>query len=232
MRASHDSASHSLRRDVHRTEMKLLVLAVCGAALGACSASSSATTPDASTPSAPEPSATPYPTRDAGWRPRRGDQPGQTIPNLALRGYAARSTTLSTVSFDTFYDPKGTDHDLVVFVVGGRWEPVSATLLRDLDQSPIARVSVVGILVHGSAAGAPATEADLDPWLPGRSRIAALVDPGGAAGFGGAFDLAALPAAVMVDARTMEIVEAATGATDRAAIEREAAAVRARPPAP
>lgn len=216
--------------------MKLFVLAWCVAALGACSASSPATTPDASTPDAATPdapaSATPYPTKDSGWRARRGDQPGQTIPNLALRGYAARSTTLSTVSFDTFYDPSGADHDLVVFVVGGRWEPVSATLLRDLDEQPIARVLVVGVLVHGSAAGAAATEADLDAWLPGRKRIAALVDPSGAAGFGRAIDLAALPAALMVDARTMEIVVAATGAPDRAAIEREAAAVRARPPAP
>ncbi|MBX3189646.1 MAG: hypothetical protein KF819_21650 [Labilithrix sp.] len=172
-----------------------------------------------------------YPTENLGWQPRIGARRGQIIPDLSLRGYAPGSRTMQPVSIDVVYDPDGARHDLAVFVVGGLWEGLSAQMLDELEAAPPPRVAIVGVLVHGTPAGTPSTDADLDRWRSTRGASWALLDPAGVAGFARAFDLAALPAVIMVDARTMEIVFAGTGALDRAAIEREAGAVRARSPA-
>lgn len=173
----------------------------------------------------------PYPTKNLGFGARSGETPGAVLPDVALVGYRPGADTTGEVALADVFDPEGRTHDLVAVMLCASWNEPSNALMASLGQKSPSRVALLAVLGESGSAGNPATLESLTTWRPKvPATVHNLLDPGWSTLVG--LRATSVPYVVLLDARTMEIVNVQAGApADPAAtFESVREAVRARAP--
>lgn len=180
--------------------------------------------------SAPDtnPDGVPYPTDNIGTAERKGSKPGNHIANFKFLGYPGADTSqgLQPISLAQFYDPSGSRFRVIHVQASGVWctacqaeTEVVVPMKAELEAKKA--VWLVS-LAEGPTPGTPSTQKDLDRWIAEfKSPYTHWLDPGNK-NLGPFYDRTALPWNANIDARTMEILTAGTGAvTSKAGIHDE-----------
>lgn len=171
--------------------------------------------------SAPDtnPDGHPYPTDNIGTLPRKGGNPGNRIANFKFLGYpdANVEAGLQPVSLAQFYDPTGERYKLIHIQAAGVWctfcQKETQVVVPLKDQLAAKKVVWLVSLAEGGTPGTPSKQKDLDRWIAQfKSPFTHMLDPGNK-NLGPFYNAAALPWNASIDARTMEILSAGTGAT-------------------
>jgi hypothetical protein len=208
-----------------RNAVWVLVLSASFAVEGCSSASKASGGLDAPTP---EPSATDgagdvnpygvaYPTGDVGIQARSGDRAGNRIKNYRFAGYANsdKSAGLGSVSLANYYDPEGRNHKIIHLIASSVWcgpcnqetQAVVAATARLEGKG----VVFVQALIDGPTQGTAATQKDLDGWIARYGMgFTTMLDPD-VKNLGQFFRAAAVPWNAIIDARSMEILQAEVG---------------------
>ncbi|HVH42928.1 MAG TPA: hypothetical protein VM925_11315 [Labilithrix sp.] len=170
--------------------------------------------------SAPDanPEGIPYPADNIGTLSRKGTKPGNRIANFKFVGYpsANKDGGLQPISLAQFYDPTGTKYRIIHIQASGVWctacqaeTKVVVPMKAELEAKKA--VWLVS-LAEGPTPGVPSTQKDLDGWIKKfASPYTHWLDPGNQ-NLGPFYDRTALPWNANIDARTMEILTAGTGA--------------------
>lgn len=169
-----------------------------------------------------------YPTQNIGTVPRSGTKPGNRIANYKFLGYpdANPANGLQPMSLAQFYDPEGKQYKLIHIQASGVWcvycqkeTEVVVPMKPKLDQRKV--VWLVS-LAEGPSQGTPSKQKDLDGWIAEfKSPYPHVLDPANK-NLGVFYDAAALPWNANINAKTMEILQAGTGAhTTEGAITEE-----------
>lgn len=165
------------------------------------------------------PDGVPYPTDNLGGRPRRTSARGERIPNFAFQGYrdGDRSGGLETISLSEYYDPAQKRHKVLHLLAAATWCAICSSELEAAvsAKEPLAAEGVVffEVIVSGAAPGKGPSLAEVDEWV---SRHKANFSVGidvrarrlGTVGV----DPAAMPHDILIDTRTMEILDSSVGA--------------------
>ena len=159
-----------------------------------------------------------YPTANLGTQPRSGSKPGNRINNYKFLGYPDGNPAngLQPMSLAQFFDPEGRQYKLLHIQASGVWcvycqkeTEVVTPLAPKLKEKQV--VWVVS-LAEGPTQGKPSTQKDLDGWIAEyKSPFPHFLDPGNK-NLGVFYDAAALPWNANINAKTMEILTAGTGA--------------------
>jgi hypothetical protein len=171
-----------------------------------------ATAPDAN------PDGVAYPTENIGTSPRNGDKAGNVIANYKFLGYpdANPANGLQPMSLAQFFDPEGKTYKLIHIQASGVWcvycqkeTEVVVPLKAQFDERKV--VWLVS-MAEGPSQGTPSKQKDLDGWISEfKSPFPHVLDPGNK-NLGVFYDAAALPWNANINAKTMEILQAGTGA--------------------
>ncbi|MBX3207441.1 MAG: hypothetical protein KF764_20505 [Labilithrix sp.] len=164
------------------------------------------------------PDGIPYPTDNIGTVERKGTKAGNRIANFKFLGYpnANKEGGLQPISLAQFFDPSGTKYKIVHIQASGVWcgacqaeTRVVVPMKADLEAK--GAVWLVS-LAEGATPGVPSKQADLDRWIKNfDSPYTHWLDPGNK-NLGPFYDRTALPWNANIDATTMEILTAGTGA--------------------
>lgn len=159
-----------------------------------------------------------YPTQNVGTVPRSPSKPGNRIANYKFLGYpdANPANGLQPMSLAQFYDPEGKQYKLIHIQASGVWcvycrkeTEVVVPMKPKLDQRKV--VWLVS-LAEGPSQGTPSKPGDLDKWIAEfKSPYPHVLDPANK-NLGVFYDAAALPWNANINAKTMEILQAGTGA--------------------
>lgn len=174
------------------------------------------------------PEGVPYPKDNIGTMERKGTKPGNRIANFKFMGYpnGDKSGGLQPLSLAQFFDPSGKKYRILHIQASGVWcsacqaeTEVVVPMKADLEAKKA--VWVVS-LAEGPTPGSPSKQKDLDGWIAEfKSPYTHFLDPNNA-NLGPFYDRTALPWNANIDARTMEILTAGTGAvTSKAGILEE-----------
>lgn len=164
------------------------------------------------------PDGAPYPTDHLGGNERRGGVRGDRIPNFTFKGYrSGRGGGLEDISLAEFYDPEQKRHKILHLQVAATWCAICSSVLSATLTvvEPLAERGVVffEVIVSGTTPGAGPSLAEVDAWV---DRHASTLPTGidvaarrlGALGVNGAV----MPHDIVIDTRTMEILDSSTGA--------------------
>lgn len=171
------------------------------------------------------PEGVPYPNNNLGTNARLGTKAGNRINNYKFYGYpdANPANGLQPMSLAQFFDPEAKRFKLIHIQASGVWcvfcqkeTEVVVPLKAKFDEMKV--VWLVS-MAEGSAQGTPSKQKDLDGWIAEfKSPYPHVLDPGNK-NLGVFYDAAALPWNANINAKTMEILQAGTGAhTTEAAI--------------
>ncbi len=161
-----------------------------------------------------------YPTTDLGARARNGDTPGQRIPNFSFQGYpnSDRSQGLQIVSLADYYDPGQARHKLMYLVAAVCWCPhcqaetraivANSSALRDKG------VVVVQTLMEGADPDRPLSLVDVDQWVSGMGTDFTVLIDSEAKRLGTVANIAGVPLNMLVDTRSMEVLDITIGQLD------------------
>ena len=162
-----------------------------------------------------------YPSENIGTNPRQGDRPGNKMTNYKFLAYpnGDMSQGLQPFSMASLFDPSGTKYKLIHLQASGTWcvycqeeTKVVTPLRQKLEERKVAWVIS---LAEGPTPGTASTVKDLDKWMAQfKAPFTHLLDSGNK-NFGPFYDAAALPWNANIDARTMEILSSAVGATTK-----------------
>lgn len=164
----------------------------------------------------------------------KGTTTGSIMDNFVFEGYVDSTTGLgeafqSEIKLGDFYNPtgeglyaagelkeEGTPKPLALFVnVSAVWcgpckEEAQTTLPEKYAELASEGLEILMVLADSEAVGSPAGFIHLDNWCTSFAvNYPAVIDP--AAQLGGSFDQSQFPANLIVDTRTMTIVEIVTG---------------------
>lgn len=163
------------------------------------------------------PEGIPYPKDGIGTSARKGDTPGSRIANFKFMGYKDGDiTNLQPLSLAMFLDPSAKKYKVLHIQASGVWcvycrgeTEIVVPMKAELEAK--GAVWVVS-LAEGPTAGTGSTQKDLDGWITEfKSPYTHFLDPNNA-NLGPFYDRSALPWNANIDARTMEILSAGTGA--------------------
>jgi hypothetical protein len=190
----------------------------------------------------------PYPTTNIGTMQRgvnaNGNPlstPGSVIANFKFLGYpnADSSNGLQTISLSDYYDPTASRFKVLHIMAVAEWcDPCNvetSTLVTDL-ATPATDFEAQGVvylqtLIEGNTANIPATQADLNDWIAREHpTFTEALDPG-ASELGVFFQASAVPFNADIDVRSMEVLQAAVGQEDPAAVKVWIDWVSSNPPA-
>lgn len=159
-----------------------------------------------------------YPSSNLGTNQRSGSKAGNLINNYKFLGYpdANPANGLQPMSLAQFFDPEGKRYKLIHIQASGVWciycqkeTEVVVPLKAKFDEMKV--VWLVS-LAEGASQGTPSKSKDLDGWIAEfKSPYPHVLDPGNK-NLGVFYDAAALPWNANVNAKTMEILQAGTGA--------------------
>ncbi|MBX3234133.1 MAG: hypothetical protein KF837_42970 [Labilithrix sp.] len=197
---------------MHRSAVVLLALASCS------SDPEEIDDPDL-TPITTNPDGVPYPTDHLGGRERSPLRPGDRIPPYTFRGYrdGDRSKGLQPIGIAEYFDPTQSRHKVLHVQLAATWCGICSAELtatvpvtKELNARGIALLQVV---VAGATASAGPSQAELDGWVDRHgSNFHTAIDVGarrlGAIGVNGS----AMPHDLLIDTRTMEILDSSLGA--------------------
>lgn len=159
----------------------------------------------------------PYPTTNLGYFARAGGRPGNIIRNYKFLGYRDGNPSKGTtvISLADLYDPEMKTNTLIHFSAGALWCPpcndeaaATVPLVPDLKAR---KIIIIQAIIEGSARGTGSTLADLDTWQARHKVNYTLFTDPEQQNLGQFFDAAAIPWNAMIDARSMELLQAGTG---------------------
>lgn len=151
-----------------------------------------------------------------------GTSVGARIQNFKFLGYVNgdKSQGLKTISLADFFDPETRQYKLVHLQAAGVWcapcneEMKMAAPLSDTFKSK--KILWLTTVAEGRTPGVASTTADLDEWLSRhKAPFSQALDPNNN-NLGVFYDRAAIPWNADIDARTMRILSASTGAPPNA----------------
>ena len=164
------------------------------------------------------PDGDPYPTDRIGGTKRSGRRRGDRMPNLTFRAYRnGRAGGLETVSLSEYFDPGQKRHKVLHLQVAATWCAICSSELeatvgvaKQLEERGIRFLEVI---VSGATAGKGPSLAEVDAWIDRhQTNFPTGIDVAsrrlGALGISGA----AMPHDILIDTRTMEILDSSVGA--------------------
>jgi hypothetical protein len=157
-----------------------------------------------------------YPTTNIGGQPRTATTSGQIFPNLTLEGVrsAATMATPATVSMAEYYDPTGARYDLLHVIGIFMWCPHCNNETNNLSTIPTwqaaHRVAVVQIAMEGYGSASP-TSTELQKWVGDHNLSFPVLVDGQGAQLGQYFSVKYVPLNIVVNPRTMEILDVTVG---------------------
>jgi len=195
------------------------VLAVSMAFTPACSAGDEDPFPDPDLAVVEaNPDGVPYPTDHIGGTKRRGTRRGDRMPNFTFRAYRnGRAGGLETVSLSEYFDPGQKRHKVLHLQVAATWCSICSSELeatvsvaKQLEERGIRFLEVI---VSGKTAGKGPSLAEVDAWIDRHgTNFPTGIDVAarrlGALGVSGT----AMPHDILIDTRTMEILDSSVGA--------------------
>ena len=159
-----------------------------------------------------------YPTDHLGGRKRTAQRPGDRIPNFTFRAYRkGRESGLETVSLAEYYDPHRKRHKLLHIQGAATWCTICSSELEATVSvaEPLKERGIVflEVIVSGATAGKGPSLSEVDAWIDRhKTNFPTAIDVAarrlGAIGMNGA----AMPHDILIDTRTMEILDSSVGA--------------------
>jgi hypothetical protein len=191
---------------------------------------------------AANPDGVPYPTDHLGGNPHAGTRLGDRIPNYTFQAYVDgdRAAGLQTISLADLYDPAQKRFKVLDLQVAATWCAVCSAVTDETVKVKAALASegvvFLDIVVAGPSPSTGPALADVDAWIARHgSNYTTGIDVRGHRLAGIGVDRTQVPYDIVVDLRTMEILEASAGppkAYDVAKFGRSALAyVASHPPA-
>jgi hypothetical protein len=167
---------------------------------------------------ATNPDGAPYPTDHLGGVERRNGRPGNRMPNLTFRAYRkGRAAGLETVSLAEYYDPSQKRHKVLHLQLAATWCAICSSELEATVgvTEPLRERGIVfvEVIVSGATAGKGPSLAEVDAWVDRhKTNFPTGIDVRarrlGSLGVNGA----AMPHDILIDTRTMEILDSSVGA--------------------
>ncbi|HVH45314.1 MAG TPA: redoxin domain-containing protein [Labilithrix sp.] len=164
------------------------------------------------------PDGDPYPTDSIGGQKRNGTRAGDRMPNLTFRGYRnGRAGGLETISLAEYYDPQQRHHKVLHLQVAATWCAICSSELEATvavtDPLKARGILFLEVIVSGKTAGKGPSLAEVDTWIDRhKTNFPTGIDVAarrlGALGVSGA----AMPHDILIDTRTMEILDSSVGA--------------------
>ncbi|MCW5834663.1 MAG: redoxin domain-containing protein [Labilithrix sp.] len=194
--------------------LALVVAAACSSSDGA-----QAPFPDPDLPLVEaNPDGEPYPTDRIGGTKRSGTRPGDRMPNLTFRAYrSGRAGGLETVSLAEYFDPTQARHKVLHLQIAATWCAICSSELEAtmsvVDELEARGIRFLEVIVSGATAGKGPSLAEVDAWIDRHGTtfptgIDVAARRLGALGVNGA----AMPHDILLDTRTMEILDSSVGA--------------------
>ena len=165
------------------------------------------------------PDGEPYPTDHLGGRKRVGHTPGDRIPNLSFRAYRndGGAKELVTLSLSEFFDPAQKRNKVLHIQVAATWCTIcsseldaTVTVTEQLAQRGIRELEIV---VSGATAGKGPSLVEVDSWIDRhKSNFPTAIDVGARRMTPLGIDGLGVPYDLLIDTRTMEILDSSIGA--------------------
>lgn len=160
-----------------------------------------------------------YPTDHLGSNARANGTRGDRIPNFAFQGYpnGDRSQGLQTISLADYFDPSRKRHKLLHIEVGATWCAYCSSEIEATVENKAALnakgIAYLEVLVSGASAGFGPSQGELDTWIDRHhSNVDTAVDiRGRRLGGAGLIAVDVMPHDIVVDTRTMEILDSSPG---------------------
>lgn len=173
------------------------------------------------TPAATNPDGIPYPTDHLGGVERNAYRPGDRMPNFAFLAYrdGDRSKGLQPISIADYYDPSGARNKVLYVQFAATWCAVCsdelAASVSIMEKAKAKGIVFLEVVVSGATAGFGPSQVEFDGWadrhhtnfttaVDVRARRTASIGISGGSG--------AMPHDLLIDTRTMEILDSSTGA--------------------
>ena len=205
-----------------RLVARALAALVFGAALASCAASKASPSefddPDVAGRTA-NPDGVPYPTDHLGGTKHAATRPGDRIPNFTFQAYVDgdRAAGLKTISLADFYDPTQKRFKVLDLQVSATWcgvcSQVTAATVPVKEALKAKGALVLEVIVAGNA---PSAGPDLDEvaaWMTShQSNVTTAIDVRGHRLGNIGIDRTLVPYDILIDLRTMEILDSSAGA--------------------
>jgi hypothetical protein len=202
---------------------RALAIGLLTSALGSCS-STKETEPDFADPELPgrdaNPEGVPYPTDHLGGSPRSGSRPGDRIPNFTFQAYVDgdRAAGLKTISLADYFDPQRAHHRILHIEVAAVWCTICSSYAEATVKvkEPLGQEGMVYIevMIGGqSGSGAGPSLREVDDWITRhQSNFTTAIDVRAKRLAGIGVPPQTMPWDIMIDTRTMEILDSTGGA--------------------
>ncbi|MBW2456052.1 MAG: redoxin domain-containing protein [Deltaproteobacteria bacterium] len=167
---------------------------------------------------AANPDGVPYPAGPFGAQPRQGATPGDILPNFVFRGYRNGDTSGDpvTVSLADLYDPTGQRQLVVHLMAAAMWCPVchdqTEAMVKAHSTLRGEGAAILQAIIMGPDRNVSPDRCDLVDWMDERSVPFTVVLDVDARRIATVAPLTAVPWNALIDARTMEVLQAGEGA--------------------
>jgi hypothetical protein len=207
-----------------------LAVVVAGA-VASCSSSSDAP-PDFPDPDMParstNPDGLPYPTDHIGGHAHRSKTAGDRIPNFTFQAYVNgdRAAGLQTISLADYFDPQQKRNKILHIEVSAVWCTICSSVTQETvkikEELAKEGVAYLEVMTAGSRPGAGPSLGEVDDWVTRhQSNITTAIDVSARRLAGIGVDSGVRPWDIVVDTRSMEILESSGGSPlDVAAYDR------------
>jgi hypothetical protein len=191
-------------------------------ALGGCSSTSDRPA-DFVDPQPPghdtKPDGVPYPTDHSGGTPRSGRaHPGDRIPNFTFQAYVNgdRAAGLKTISMADYFDPKQARNKVLHIEVSAVWCSICSSVTDETvkvkDELGKEGVVYLEVITAGASPGAGPALGEVDDWVTRHmSNLTTAIDVRATRFASIGVDPGVRPWDVVVDTRSMEILESSGG---------------------
>jgi len=202
--------------------LSLLAALVLPGAVVSCS-SAKEQPPDFADPQLPghdtNPDGLPYPTDHLGGIARSGKtSPGDRIPNFTFQAYVDgnRAAGLKTISLADYFDPKQVRNKVLHIEVSAVWCAICSSVTDETvkvkDELGKEGVVYLEVITAGATAGAGPSLGEVDDWVTRHtSTLTTAIDVRATRLAGIGVDPGVRPWDIVVDTRSMEILESSGG---------------------
>ena len=165
------------------------------------------------------PDGAPYPTDHIGGAERAGGRPGDRIPNFTFQAYVDgdRAAGLKTISLADYYDPTGKRAKVLDLQVSAVWCAVCSEVTRATvpvkEKLRQEGAIILDVFVAGTSPSAGPSGSEVESWMSKHgSNVTTAIDVRGRRLRGIGVDPNAVPYDILIDLRTMEILDSSVGA--------------------
>ena len=165
------------------------------------------------------PDGIPYPTDHLGGNERTSARPGDRIPSFTFQGYrdGDRSKGLTAISLADYYDPSQARNKVLYIQFAATWCAVcSGELKATVTMTEKARekgIVLLEVVVSGPAAGKGPSLEEFDGWIDRHgTNFSTAIDVRAKRTSRIGVNGSAMPQNMLIDTRTMEILDSSLGA--------------------